>query len=53
MSYRAYCLDHNWEGAKQPNKSESQKDLSAHKASFPNEIHDASGIREINDQKSK
>lgn len=42
--YRAYCKDHNWEGAKQVKKEDAEKDLDAHKLQYPDETHKDSGV---------
>lgn len=44
--YFAYCIDHDWEGARWEKKSDAEKDLRAHKELFPNEKHIGSGIGE-------
>lgn len=47
LRFRGFCIDHDWEGMSQVEKLEAEKDLSAHKDSFPDEPHDDSGVHEI------
>ena len=45
--FRAYCTNHDWEGAEQRTKEEAEKDLKAHKGTIPNESHNNSGVLSV------
>tara|TARA_Y100000034_G_C6899533_1_gene415508 strand:- start:1162 stop:1332 length:171 start_codon:yes stop_codon:yes gene_type:complete len=47
LRFRAFCIDHDWEGMSQINRTDAELDLEEHKKIFTDETHDHAGIHEI------